>query len=47
MSCDEMERVIRLHKKAEEHSKEYGRLFGDDSAQSRTGKVLQSKEYMP
>jgi hypothetical protein len=46
MSCDEMERVIRLHKKAEEHSKEYGRLFGDDSAQSKALWHLQKAERL-
>jgi hypothetical protein len=46
MSCDEMDRVIRIHKKAEEHSKEYGRLFGDGSAQSKALWHLQKAERL-
>jgi len=35
MSCDQMDRLIRLNKKAEQHRNEYRRLFGDRSAQSK------------
>jgi hypothetical protein len=35
MSCDQMDRLIRLNKKAEQHRNEYWRLFGDRSAQSK------------
>jgi len=46
MSCDQMDRVIRLHKKAEEHSNEYGRLLGDRSAQWEALWHLQKAERL-
>ena len=44
MACHQVDRLIRLHKKAERHSSEYKRLLGDRSAQSKALWHLQKAE---
>jgi hypothetical protein len=46
MACYQIERLIRLHKKAERHSNEYKRLLGDRSAQSKALWHLQKAERL-
>ena len=46
MACHQMDRLIRLHKKAERHSNEYKRLLGDCSAQSKALWHLQKAERL-
>ncbi len=46
MTCHQVERLIRLHKKAERHSSEYRRLLGDPSAQSKALWHLQKAERL-
>ena len=46
MACHNMDRLIRLHKKAEQHSNEYKRLLGDCSARSKALWHLQKAEWL-
>jgi len=46
MACHQMDRLIRLHKKAAQHSNEYRRLLGDRSTQSKALWHLQKAERL-
>ncbi len=46
MVCHQIDRLIRLHKKAERHSNEYKRLLRDRSAQSKALWHLQKAEQL-
>jgi hypothetical protein len=46
MNCYPMDRLIRLHKKAERHSNEYRRLLGDCGTQSEALRHLQKAERL-
>ena len=46
MSFHQIQRLIRLHEKAERHSNEYKRLLGDRSAQSKALWHLQKAERL-
>ncbi|MGA2224756.1 MAG: hypothetical protein ABSH41_09975 [Syntrophobacteraceae bacterium] len=46
MSFHQIQRLIRLHEKAERHSNEYKRLLGDRSAQSKALRHLQKAELL-
>ena len=46
MSFHQIQRLIRLHEKAEQHSNEYKRLLGDHSAQAKALWHLQKAELL-
>ena len=46
MSFHQIQRLIRLHEKAEQHSNEYKRLLGNHSAQAKALWHLQKSELL-
>jgi hypothetical protein len=46
MSFYQIQRLIRLHEKAEQHSIEYKRLLGDRSAQAKALRHLHKAELL-
>lgn len=46
MACHQIDRLIRLHEKAEWHSNEYKRLLRDCRAQSKALRHLQKAERL-
>ncbi|MGC9965537.1 MAG: hypothetical protein ABSE08_09030 [Syntrophobacteraceae bacterium] len=46
MTCQRIDQLIRLHKKAQRHSNEYKRLLGDRSAQSKALRHLRKAEWL-